>query len=237
MPRLPWRTIGVLIIASAAVTCGGDGPEPSPTGADVDEGVTDQVGRFIETRMQPGSAAFVIPSPIDRDESVDAVLEVSALETTPDEIQPDLEKELGRPTTGAAANIRLANQMLARLTTREPDAAVINNPEQSLAVPFDEPVRWTWSVTPILAGEIHFRAELLALVVIDGSNAAPFSVRSFDEVVTVEVSTANRARDMIGWLFSVQVITVVTALAGLCGWILNRRRRARSRRASDSPDD
>ena len=172
MPRLPWRTIGVLIMASAAVACTAAAPDESGD-VDITASVTDDpVARFIETKMQPGSAAFVIPSPIGRGESVVAVLEVSALETTPEEIQRDLENELGRATTGASASIRLANRMVARLTTIERDAAEITIiGESDIAVPFNEPVAWTWSVTPILAGEIHFRAELLAPVDIDGREA------------------------------------------------------------------
>ena len=233
--HLTGRTIGVLILTSAALSCAsGQVGDASPDGSVVEDSTQsvaspDLVRHFIETQMQPGSAAFVIPSPIDRDESVDAVLEVSALKIAPEDIERRLEKELGRPTTGVSAEIRLANRMLARaLTTLEPDAAVINIiGESDRALPFDEPVQWRWSVTPILAGEIRFRAVLLAPVAVDGSQTS-YEVRSFDEVVTVTVSPAKRVGDVIGWTVDnwAAVAGVVAALWGLGSWIMSRRRRS-----------
>ena len=105
--RRPWRTIDILMLTSAVLSC----PPGGEPGGSPDEdttrpvGFTDEVARFIETEMRPASAAFVIPSPIRRDESVTAVLEVSALGTTPAEIQRGLENALDRSTPGASAKI------------------------------------------------------------------------------------------------------------------------------------
>ena len=238
--HLTWRTIAVLILTSAALSCGSGPSGDVPTDASDVEVTTqsvdspDLVRQFIETQLQPGSAAFVIPSPIDRYESVDAVLEVGPLEVAPEDIERRLQKDLGRPTAGVSAEIRLANRMLARLTTLEPDAAVINIIGASdRALPFDEPVQWRWSVTPILAGEIHFRAVLLAPVAVHGSETS-YEVCRFDEVVTVTVSPAKRAGDVIGWIVNnwAAAAGVAAALWGLVSWIM-RCRRVRSDRASE----
>lgn len=174
-----WRTIGVLTLASAALSCHAD----FASDASVGSGIHDRVRQYIDSLMSPGSAAFVIPSPIARDESVEANLKVSALGIAPEDIQRGLESGLDRSMTGASAGIRLANRMVARLTTVQHDAAEISG-DPVRAVSYDEPVEWTWSVTPIRGGDIDFRAVLEALVDIDGSET-PLEVGRFDAIITV----------------------------------------------------
>ena len=231
-PRLPWGAIGVLILTSAALSCGtvNDGASP----ASIDDPETDDLVRdFVETRMQPGSAAFVIPTPIVRDTTVEAKLRVSALSSSPGELQRALERELVASTTGASAEVRLANRMVALLRAFEPDAAVIQAIGASdRAVSFNDTVDWTWSVTPRQAGEIRFRATLSAPVAIDGSETS-YLVRSWDQVVTVTVSPAKRMGDVIGWIVDnwVPFAGIVAALWGLRRWMVRRRRREPDRTA------
>ena len=229
LPRLPWRTIGVLILTSAALSCAMADEGASPDSI-ADPDTNDLIRDFIETRMQPGSAAFVIPSPMVRDTTVEAMLRVSALSITPDELQDTLEMELGASTTGASADVLLANRMEAFLNALDPDAAVINIiGARDRAVPFDDTVDWTWSVTPRKAGEIQFRAVLAAPVVINGSETS-YHVRSFDRVVTVTVSPAKRLGDVIEWIVNnwAAVAGIVAALWGLRRWIMRRRHRTQS---------
>ena len=235
-PRLPWRNIGALILTSAALSCGMADEAALPELFAGDHDTNDLVSDFIETRMQPGSAAFVIPSPIVRDTTVEAMLRVSALNVTPDQLQHALEMELGASTTGASADVLLANRMVAFLTALEPAAAVIKIiGAQDRAVPFDDTVDWKWSVTPRQAGEIQFHAGLAAPVVINGSETS-YHVRSFEKVVTVTVSPAKRVGDVIGWIVDnwVAVAGIVAALAGLGAWIM--RRRGGGREVADASD-
>ena len=235
MSRLPWRTVGILILTSAAVSC--TPAAEAPVAADA--AAPNPVAQFIATKMQPGPAAFVIPSPISRGESVEAMLELGALGINPQEIQRDLKIALDRPTTGESAQIDLAHRIAVRLSTIEPGAAVIAPNERVFrAVPFNQSVRWTWSVTPIRGGDLRFQAVIEAMVNIDNLET-PYHVRSFQKVVTVTVSPAQRVGDVSGWIVENWEVPsgVVAALAALVGWIMRRRRRMRSGGARPSSNE
>ncbi len=229
--RRRWASVcGVLLLTTVAFSCASGPSDRSPSGVPedvVDEIDPDTVRAFLQEKAQPGSAAFVIPSPIRRDTTVTAVLKVSAVGTTPEQLQRDLEQALGGSTKGVSDRVQLTNRMEAQLTTIERDAAEIEViGYSSRAVPFDEPTQWEWSVTPIVGGEVRFRALLLVPVAIDG-NEAPHMVRSFDEVVTVKVTTAQRFGDAGEWVLDrwVPVAAILAALGSLGVRFRNRRAR------------
>src|SRR5689334_20601350 len=78
---------------------------------------TDPVAKFIRTRMQPAAAAFAVPDPLWRDDTVTAVLEIAPSSVTPEKLQDELQRELGgsSKTVAQSSAIKIASRMVAEL--------------------------------------------------------------------------------------------------------------------------
>ena len=193
----------------------------------------DPVATFVREKMQPGSAAFVIPSPVHRGESVEAVLRISGPTLSPDELQAELKRMAGRPGIGASGSIRLASRMTAALST-DRDAIIAPKDPADQAIDLSQGTTWRWTVTPGSSGAMRVTVTLSAPVTVDGHEAS-YRVRSFEKTVTVTVTTADRVNDVLAWAKDYWVIlaAVVTGLAGLFEWL--RRKGKRKRQAGYRP--
>src|SRR5262245_11071952 len=94
----------------------------------VNRPMEDPVASFVRQVMQPGSAAFYIPSPIHRGEPVEAVLQIGAPSTSPEEMRRKLQELAGRPGVGASDAIRIAPRMTAMLVTDRESTIALKDP-------------------------------------------------------------------------------------------------------------
>lgn len=185
----------------------------------------DPVATFVREKMQPGSAAFLIPSPIRRGDSVEAVLRVSAPTLPPDELQRELERAAGRPGIGASGSIRLASRMTAALAT-DRDSVIVPKDQADQAIDLRQGTTWRWTVTPKTSGSMRVTVTLSAPVTVDGHEAS-YRVTSFERTVTVTVTPSDRATDVLTWAKDYWVIlaAVGAGLAALLEWLRRRSKR------------
>jgi tetratricopeptide (TPR) repeat protein len=199
----------------------------------------DPVQTFITDRMQPASAAFYAPSQMQRDQPSEVLLEIAPPTISPADLAMELSivadeklKSTGvsapRSTTqGVTASglIRAAPRMVANLSA---DRACTITPKDPLdrAVASHERVRWRWTVTPKVAGPINLTATLSAPVILEGKETS-YSIRSFDETVTVIVTNQQRATDALEWAKNhwVMLIFAGGALLGLLRWLWRHMRK------------
>jgi beta-lactam-binding protein with PASTA domain len=193
----------------------------------------DPVQTFITERMQPASAAFFAPSPMQRDEPSEVFLDIAPPTISPAELAMELSIAAGeklkstgvsapRSTTQgvtASGPIRAAPRMVANLTADRACTITAKDPLDR-AVASGERVRWRWIVTPKVVGTINLTATLNAPVILDNKETS-YSIRSFDETVTVTVTTQQRANDALEWAKNHWVMLVFAggALLGLLRWL------------------
>ena len=149
----------------------GAGPSAKPMPPVVPD--RDPVQTFITQRMQPASAAFFAPSPMQRDEPFEVVLDIAPPTISPEDLAMELshlaeEKlkaaglaESNRTNRGvtASAPIRAAPRMVANLSADRPCTITAKDPLDR-AVASGERVRWRWIVTPKVSGAINLTATL-----------------------------------------------------------------------------
>ena len=183
---------------------------------------------FVQRNMQPGSAAFLIPSPIKRDEPVEAVLEIRPPTITPGALQQELGSLAGRMGIGAAGAIRVAPRMVATLVT-DRACAIVPKDAADQAINLREGARWRWTVTPKVRGTIKATVTLAAPVIINGRESS-YTVTSFERTVTVTVTSQGLAGDTLTWVkdYWVIVAAVGTAIGGLWAWLRRRQSRRRA---------
>src|SRR5205823_3162040 len=75
----------------------------------------DPVADAVRTLLRPRSAAFFVPSPVRRDEPIEAVLEIGPPDATPEEVQIRLESYSARLGVGASGHVDVAPRMVANL--------------------------------------------------------------------------------------------------------------------------
>jgi hypothetical protein len=200
----------------------------------------DPLQTFITERMQPASAAFFAPSPMQRDQPSEVSLEIAPPTIAPAHLATELsivarEKlkstAVSGPkstTTGVTAYdwIRVAPRMVASLSADRPCTITAKDPLDR-AVASGERLRWRWIVTPKVVGSINLTATLNAPVSLDGKETS-YSIRSFDETVTVIVTNQQRATDAIEWAKNhwVMLIFAGGACLGLLRWLSSHRPKA-----------
>lgn len=158
----------------------------------------DPVAAFVRDRMQPGSAAFVIPSPVRRGQPFEAVLRISAPTTRPADLQAELERLSGRAGVGTSAAIRLAPRMSATLVA-DRDCLVSAKDPAEQAVDLRQGASWRWTVSPRMRGTTLLTVTLSAPVSIDGQET-PYRVTSFERSLSVTVTAADVASDLLSWV-------------------------------------
>jgi hypothetical protein len=196
----------------------------------------DPVASFVQERMQPASAAFVVQSPMLRGRPADATLEVRPPSITPEALRRELEAALGSSAAGAAAAVRVANRMTATLVTDAECDIVARDPIEQ-AIDLATGATWRWTLTPKQRGTLRATVTLAALVVIDG-DATPYRVTSFERTVTVDVTRGDVLSDILDWFkdyYAAVAAAAGGAVAGLV-WLRKRLRRrlGRARRSGVS---
>jgi hypothetical protein len=121
----------------------------------------DVVGRFIKERMKPASAAFFAPSPMQRDDTVEATLEIAPPEIAPDELAAELKAEAESRGVTASQSIRIASRMIANLVASKKCRIEPKGPLDR-AVAFNERVIWQWNITPMQSGRMTLTVTLTA---------------------------------------------------------------------------
>jgi hypothetical protein len=185
----------------------------------------DPVGQFIRDRMQPASAAFFVPSPAEREQPIEAVLEISPPATPPEQLEREVRADAAQQGVSASASIKIAARMIANLTADRPCTITATDPLDR-AIPLGAAVRWRWVVTPKDEGPLRLTATLTAPVMVDGKETG-YTVKSLDQTVTVTVTSRQRAKDLLQWSKDYWVILTacVTAIGALIGWLRRRRRK------------
>jgi hypothetical protein len=183
--------------------------------------------------MQPGSAAFFIPSPVHRGEPVEAVLQISAPTISPEELQAELERLSGRFGIGVSGAIRVASRMTATLVTDRECAITLKDPADQ-AINLHQGAAWRWIVTPKTHGSTRVTVTLAAPVTINGNETA-YRVTSFERTVTVSVTRSDVISDVLTWAKEYWAIlaAVGAGLGTSFEWL--RRKRKRKRQAGFQP--
>jgi len=75
----------------------------------------DPIESLFRSILNQDRLAFFVPSPVNRGEPVEAVLEISAPTTKPEELQHQLEALAGRVGVGASGSIKISSRMVANL--------------------------------------------------------------------------------------------------------------------------
>ena len=185
----------------------------------------DPVGQFIKERMVPASAAFFAPTPMVREQPSQAVLEIGPPSIEPSQLQAELRAELGRKGITVGDGIKVAPRMVAGLTAdRDCTITPIDAPDR--AIPLGEKIRWRWNVTPRVSGTIQITATLSAPVIVDGKETG-YQVTSFSKTVTVDVSYAQHANDVMTWAKTYWPILVAVATGALAIWGWMKKKRPR----------
>lgn len=179
--------------------------------------------------MRPGSAAFFVPSPINRNEPVEAVLEIGPPDISPEVLQQGLERLGGRLGVGASGGIRIAPRMIANLVADRECTIVPKDPlDQAISLP--DGAKWRWTITPKVRGSTRVTVTLTAPVIIDGRETS-YRVTSFEKTVEVIVTGTDVASDLLSWAKDNWVILGAFGTAVAAAWAWLRRRRTRRRRA------
>jgi len=183
---------------------------------------SDPVAFFVQHYMQPGSAAFVVPSPVNRDDPAEAVLEITPPTIKPDVLQQELERLAGRPSVGSSGSIKVGSRMVATLVAdRECTITPKDPPDQ--AVVADQGTTWRWSVTPHVRGTTRLTVTLMAQVVLDGRETS-YRVTSFEKTVKVAVTNTGVITDALDWARNYWPVLagVGTVLVGVVAWLRKR---------------
>lgn len=185
----------------------------------------DPVASFVRDRMQPGSAAFVIPSPVHRGEPVEAVLRISAPSTSPADLQKELERLRGRGAVGTSGSLRVAPRMTASLVA-DRDCQINAKDPADQAVDRRQGATWRWTVTPRARGTTLLTVTLTAPVSIEGQETS-YRVTSFEKSLAVTVTPVDVASDLLIWAKEYWVILVAlgTGIVTAIRWLNGRRRR------------
>jgi hypothetical protein len=106
--------------------------------------------------------------------------------------------------------------MIAGLTADLPCTIVAKDPPDRALEP-GESTKWRWNVTPLVSGNLHLTATLTAPVIVDGKETG-YTVTSFEETVTVNVTYFQYGEDMLNWAKDYWVLLLATAGAVGGAW-------------------
>lgn len=190
----------IVLLVAASITVGVFLlPHDQERGYDPDDGpitgsaATNPIEDFVRERMQPASAAFFAPSPMQRGQPSEAVLESSPASVSPDQLERELRTRAAQAGVSASNSIMIAPRMIATLVS-DGEATITAKDAEDRAVRLGERVVWRWSVTAKAEGPLTLRAILTAPVILEGRETG-FEVTSFDRTITVTVTTKDRFRD------------------------------------------
>jgi hypothetical protein len=171
---------------------------------------------FVRERMQPASAAFFAPSPMKRGEPSETILEIAPPDIRPDQLESELRTRTAESGIAVSESIKIASRMIARLV---PDrkATVTAKTAEDRAVKFGERTTWRWNVTPEVGKTLTLTATLTAPVVVDGKETG-YEVKSFEQKVTVMVTTADQIWDGIDWSKEHWMILSAVGAGILAAW-------------------
>jgi hypothetical protein len=203
-------------------------PLEEPLGSEPARSVrADTIGDFIRERMRPASAAFFAPSPMTRDEPVEAVLEISPPSVDPKTLESELRARASRNGVAASDSIRIAPRMVASLVS-DRDATIVAKDALDRAIVFGERARWRWTITPHGRDPVTLTALLKAPVVYDGQETG-YEVKTFEKTVVVTVTTQQQLSDLwIGARDNWVLLAACAAALGAVGrWLLGRLKRQR----------
>jgi hypothetical protein len=217
-------TLGVLLLRSDQ-----DEGESDVDGPITGSGATNPIEEFVRERMQPASAAFFAPSPMQRGQPSEVVLESSPASVSPDQLERELRARTARDGVGASDSIMIAPRMIARLVS-DGTATITAKDAEDRAVKLGERVAWRWLVIPKAGGSLTLTAILTAPVILEGRETG-FEVTSFDRTVTVTVTTQDRFRDSLDGVRQHWQL-LATVGAGLLVVVRWGGRRLRKRRAA-----
>jgi hypothetical protein len=183
---------------------------------------------FIRERMQPASAAFFAPSPMTRDEPVEAVLEISPPSVDPHALETELRARASQKGVTASDSIRIAPRMVASLVS-DRDATIVAKDTLDRAIVLGERARWRWTVTPHGRDPLTLTALLKAPVVYDGQETG-YEVKSFEKTVVVTVTTQQQLSDLWIWARDnwVLLAACAAALGAAARWVVGRVKRQRA---------
>ena len=162
----------------------------------------------IMKNMEQANIAFNTPKTINRNDTVMIHLLLS-LKEAEDELKEKI-KEKGEKES---AIVQVSPIMEARLTGPNFQITAVTPEEQGISR--QENTEWKWEVKPQASGEQHLHLTLNAIFMVNGSQRK-WSVRSFDKIITVHVTTSQQLAGFVGtnwqWLWTVLAAPLVVAL-------------------------
>jgi len=212
----------IAVVALLLVGCAKKSPPTSERTPYVEE---DPVATFIETHMQPGSAAFFVPSPVKQDAAVEATLKIKPPNVSPQALQQELQQLAGKPGVGASENIMISSRMVAKLEADRKCDILARDPLDQAIVLANGAI-WHWYVTPRVHGKVRLSVSLTAPVMIDGKETF-YPVTSFRKTVTVVVTAHGIASELMSWLkeyWSV-LVGLAAAVSAVAAWWRTHRKR------------
>ena len=169
--------------------------------------------------MEKANISFNTPKTVNRYDTVMIQLLLS-LTKTADELQGQITGRGEKET----ASVPVSGIMAARLTGPNFQITAVTPEEQ--AISRQENTEWKWEVKPQASGEQNLHLTLNAIFTVNGSQRK-WSIRSFDKIITVQVTPGQELTDFIGnnwqWLWTVIAFPIL-------GWIANRLRKMRKGR-------
>jgi Flp pilus assembly pilin Flp len=165
-------------------------------GSQIDD-ANNPVALFIHERMHPASGAFFVPSPLEREQSSETVLEIAPPEVDPQQLERELREKAKTEGIAVSESIKIAARMVANLTA-DREATITPQDPLDRAVRFGERTAWRWSVTPLAGDTLTLTATLTAPVMIDGKETG-YEITSFKKTVTVKVTRRQRLNDVLNW--------------------------------------
>lgn len=182
-------------------------PAPPPSDLPRSEKSLDQ----LLQEMEIGAIAFNAPSRLNISDSQQIQLLLSLSEP-----MEQLQEQVQASGETIGANIKVSNRMEARLTGTMFNISAVTPEVQAISKSL--PTEWRWEVSPIKEGNYNLHLTLTALLEVDGRET-PRTIRTFDQIISVEVTTSQRIKGFINdnWRWFWAVI-----LVPLFGWVISK---------------
>ena len=152
--------------------------------------------------LREGNIAFYAPTELDLDEEATVRL-VLSLQHSIEELEEEIEQALEELGEAQGTTILVSDVMIADLSGL---GFAIDEITPTTQVVFGERLTdWRWSIVPTETGSRRLHLTLSALVSVNGSER-PYTVRTFEAVLTVKVGWPERLSGFVGenwqWLWT-----------------------------------
>jgi hypothetical protein len=220
-----WIAAAFAIVLSLSLFMGSGDEAPATIPAAVDPAPS----ASLEATLLEAAVAFNAPEQLTFREPSPIELVLAPVSTR---IDPESLLSEGLPgETRTATGIDYALKM--RATLSGPDFTIDPPGPQMRTVLENRPTRWDWTVTPTRFGRDRMLVvELHAILSQGGSDLPPLSIRTFREVVDVDVGLWDRVTSTTDEVTKVHaaIAAIGGTVVAVAGWLWARRRKPKPAR-------